>query len=187
MSQNRPHMERALFVIGKQNAGKSKLLRYMFIDPRFGTFGNIPYEKIIKLISLSRDRCLHVRCTSPHERGETIDEFFDKLDRTMERAFDMYWRFNFACALQPRAANNMPDTVTTLKKFQMRFEPERIRVIQINPRQDEDETKIDMLSDDEVDELRNMGIEMAIVDGRRSSASNQYPNGFFLADFFDFN
>jgi hypothetical protein len=176
MSQNRPHMERALFVLGNQNAGKSKMLRHMFIDPRLGTSGNIPEKKIIKLVSLSRDRCLHVRCTSPHEMKETMDVFFEKLDHTMERAWDKYWRFNLACAMQPSAANKMPDIVTTFKAFREKFEPERIRVIQINPRQDEDETKMDLLSHSEV----------AIVDGRRP-APNQYPNGFFLADFFDFN
>jgi hypothetical protein len=179
-------MERALFVLGNQNAGKSKLLRSMFIDPRLGTSGNIPDEKIIKLVSLSRDRCLHVRCTSPHENKETIDKFFEKIDHVMKRAWDKYWRFSFACAMQPKAVNNMPDIVTTFKAFQEKFEPERIRVIQINPRQDEDETKIDLLTHREIDTLRTLGVEMAIVDGRKLSVKNQYPNGFFLADFFDF-
>jgi hypothetical protein len=187
MRQNRPHMERALFVLGGQNAGKSRTLRQMFIDTRLGTSGNVPEESIIKLVSLSHDRCLHVRCTSPHERKETIDEFFEKLDHTMERAWDKYWRFNFACAMQPRAANNMPDLFSTFKAFREKFEPERIRVIQIDPRQDEDEKKIDLLlSHHEVDELRTLRIEMAIVDGRKSSAPNQHPNGFFLA-VFDFS
>jgi hypothetical protein len=180
-------MERALFVLGGQNAGKSRMLRQMFVDTRLGTSGNIPDESIIKLVSLSHDRCLHVRCTSPHEMKETIKEFFGKLDRTMERAWDKYWRFNLACALQPRAANNMPDVFTTLKALREEFEPERIRVIQINPRQDGNEGGNDLLSHDEVDALRSLRIEMAIVDGRRSLAPNEYPNGFFLADFFDFS
>jgi len=49
------------------------------------------------------------------------------------------------------------------------------------------EKKIGSLSHDEVDALRTLRIEMATVDGPRSSGPNKYPNGFFLADFFDFN
>ncbi len=182
--QTRPHMERVLFVVGRQNAGKSTLLRQMFIDRRLGTNGTIPNASRIKPVALSPERCLVIRCASPHERKETLEKFFDKIDREMKRAFDQFWRFNYACALQPEAENKMPDLVTICKKLNARFAPERIRVILIDPRQDGRPGS--RLAQSDVDELRSLSVEMAIIDAHRSTPLYEYPNGIFLADFFDF-
>lgn len=182
--QTRPHMERALFVVGKQNAGKSRLLRHMFVDPRLGTNGKIPGASRIKRVTLSPERCLAIRCTSPHERKETLRQFFTKIDHEMQKASDEFWRFNYACALQPEAENKMPDLVTICRKFNARFAPERIRVILIDPRQDGKPGSRLVQSD--VDELRSLSVEMAIIDGHQSTPPFEYPNGILLADFFDF-
>lgn len=184
VGQKRPHMERVLFVVGKQRAGKSRLLRHMFVDRRLGTNGRIPDASRIKRVTLSPERCLAIRCTSPHERKETLRQFLAKIDHEMQRASDEFWRFNYACALQPEAENKMPDLVTICKKFNARFAPERIRVILIDPRQDGRHGS--RLIQSEVDELRTLSVEMVIIDGHRSTPPYEYPNGIFLADFFDF-
>jgi hypothetical protein len=183
-TQKRPHMERALFVVGKQNAGKSTLLRQMFVDRRLGTDGAIPEASRIKPVALSPERCLVIRCASPHERKETLRRFFDKVERDMERVSDQFWRFNYACALQPEAENKMPDLITICKKFDAKFAPERIRVILIDPRQDGRPGS--RLAQSDVDELRSLSVEMAIIDAHRSTPRYEYSNGIFLADFFDF-
>lgn len=182
--RKRAHLERVLLVCGGQNAGKSRLLRTMFVDPRLGTNCTIPTSPKIKLARLSRERGLYVRCTSPHEYGDTVDTFFQKIDRAMERAWWQFWRLNIACAMQPAAANSMPDVVTVCREFRRRLNPERVRLIQIEPRQDNSQGSL--LSHAEVDQLRSLEVEVTTVDGRRSSRASQHPNGLFLADFFDF-
>lgn len=182
--RKRSHLERVLIVCGGQNAGKSRLLRTMFIDPRLGTDGAIPTSARIKLTRISRERGLYVRCTSPHEAGETIDEFFAKLDRAMERAWSRFWRINVACAMQPFSANSMPDVLEVCEQFQVRLMPERIRLIQIDPRQDGGIGTL--LPQAHIDQLRRVGVEIVAVDGHRSPPPAQHPHGLFLADFFDF-
>jgi hypothetical protein len=67
------YFERALFVVGEPNSGKSNQLRSMFRDVRLGTGGDIPMEKRLpELYRLSNERCLYLRLTSPHEAGESI-------------------------------------------------------------------------------------------------------------------
>jgi len=62
------HFERALFVVGEPNSGKSNQLRSMFRDVRLGTAGDIPTERRLpELYRLSNERCLYRRLTSPHE------------------------------------------------------------------------------------------------------------------------
>jgi len=182
--RKRPHLERVLLVAGMQQAGKSTLLRRMFVDPRLGTGGTIPTAARIPLISLSRERCLFVRISSPHERGETLNQFFKKLDWTMRRAWNQFWRFNFACAMQPQATQTTPDLVTICVEIQRRLWPERVRVVQINPRQDNQPGTL--LNQNEIDQLRRLEVEVLTVDGRQPAIQDQNPNGLLLADFFDF-
>ena len=78
----------------------------------------------------------------------------------------------------------MPDIVAVCREFQSRLPPERIRIVQINPRQDNDPGTL--LTHADVDQLRLLGVEVITVDGRRSSIASQHPNGLFLSDFFDF-
>jgi hypothetical protein len=180
----RPHTERTLFVVGNQNAGKSTLLRHMFVDSRLGTDGKVPEASRIEPVTLSPERCLVIRCTSPHERNETLREFFDKIDHEIKRAFKRFRRFNYACALQPEAAGKMPDLVTTCREFIKRFAPERIRVVLIDPRQDGRPGS--RLTKGDVDKLRSLNVEMATIDAHKSTPPLAYPNGIFLADYFDF-
>src|SRR5687767_2099467 len=107
--RKRAHLERILLVCGEQNAGKSRLLRHMLGDHGLG--GAIPSSARVGLRALSRERCLAVRYTSPHERGETPTEFYRKIDRVCELAWWSFWRINYACAVQPRAFNKMPGLV----------------------------------------------------------------------------
>ena len=180
--RRRPHFERALLVVGDQNAGKSHLLRELFIDHRFGTAAKRPKSARIRLVPLSNERSLFIRCSSPHENNETLDRLIKKIDRNMELAFHTHWRFNFACALQPYAANQMPDLLTICDRIVNELAPERIRIVQINPRQDGE--TVQGLPSHEIDALRKLKIEICTIDGRR--AGTLTPNGLFLADFFDF-
>lgn len=185
-NRKRAHLERVLLVCGGQNAGKSSRLRSMFADPRFGTRGHIPTHSRVVPVRLSRERGLVVRFTSPHERGETIETFLGKIDRDLERAWWNFglWRANFACAIQPNAANKMPDAVATCKAIHDAFWPERIRLVQIHPRQDG--SPGNLLSLAQVDELRNIPLEVITIDGRRPAEKQSDPNAFILSSFFDF-
>ena len=183
-TRTRPHFERALFVVGNPNAGKSTLLRNMFVDVRFGTDEQVPDEqRIMPTFALSNERCLKVRFTSPHEMKETIEQFFSKVDREMERAWTNFFRFNFACPLQPTAANRMPDVATVCDLFRQRFQPERMRIVQIDP--EWTGARGTLLADPDVRRLRRLRIELATVDAQESE-DQPYTSGIFLADFFDF-
>src|SRR5271165_1254485 len=137
------YFERALFIVGEQNSGKSTQLRSMFRDVRLGTDGNIPAAaNLAEMYRLSNERCLYIRLTSPHERGEWIERRPDEeadnfLDKTEEKIVastsHVGRRWNFACPLQPHAANHMPDVVETVRAFVGRFHPERTRVLFLSP------------------------------------------------------
>jgi hypothetical protein len=154
----------------------------MFEDPRIGHGKGVPNAGPIPTVSLSRERCLHVRCTSPHERGETVDEFFDKLNRACRVAKAR--RFNYACALQPGVRNKAPAIVDFCEEFISRLAPERLRVAQINPHQDGVTGAV--LSMAEIDQLRALEVDVLTIDGRRGPATRPNGNGLLLADFFDF-
>ena len=185
------YFERALFVVGEPNAGKSVQLRSMFRDIRFGTGGAIPNKRNFpELYRFSNERSLYMRLTSPHERKETIGHkyarrasanFLQKTARKIQlNSPDLGIRWSFACALQPYASNYMPDVVATCKAFVRHFDPERTRVVFLSP----DQHGI-VLQDDHVrfpERLRSLhSVEVVWIDGRDRSA-----NGLFLADFFDF-
>jgi hypothetical protein len=137
------YFERALFIVGEQNSGKSTQLRSMFRDIRLGTDGIIPVATNLRdMYRLSNERCLYLRLTSPHERHEYIgrrpsedaDNFLDKThERMLTNTPVVGRRWNFACPIQPHAANHMPDAVETISAFVGRFAPERTRVLFISP------------------------------------------------------
>jgi len=184
------YFERALFVVGEPNSGKSKQLRSMFRDVRLGTGGDIPTDKrLSELYRLSNERCLYLRLTSPHEAGESIGrerrgrkDFLKKtLSIIEENTPKMGRRWNFAGALQPGARKHMPDVVKTCRAFVKFFDPERTRVVFLSP--DRHGT---LLQETEhmglVDRLREIhSVEVCWIDAR-----NRTVNGFLLADFFDF-
>ncbi|WP_080400492.1 hypothetical protein [Burkholderia ubonensis] len=178
-----PHLERIMFVVGEQNAGKSTELRGMFVDPKFGSRGAVPTEKRLRLVLLSRERCLFIRLTSPHETKQDIEQFIGTIDAARRRAARLgFRRFNVACALQPFAAHAMPDLLEICAAIQAQLEPERMRVVVIDPRQDGEPGPT--LERRVVQGLRSKTVELVKVDGEHSL--DQHPNGLLLADFFDF-
>jgi hypothetical protein len=172
------YLERALFVVGNRNTGKSTQLRSMCLDLRFGYDGEIPERgRMSSVINLSNERKLFIKLDSPHEEKLSIDEWLDKVDA------DRSGRWCFAGALHPIELYKMPDLKASVKAFHKRFLPERIRVCFLSPDKDgqlitEAVSNINAL----VDSLRRIdGVECMFIDARSKTA-----NGLVLADFFDF-
>jgi hypothetical protein len=153
----------------------------MYHDPRFGTGGKLPAQGQLKPIALSYARYLFVRLSSPHETNESLSAFFDSIDRIGKRAWDLGWRFNFACALQPHQTATTPGIATICHQFKRAFLPERIRIVQIDPKQDGQLGTL--LTPADLKRLWSMDVEIATVSGDRLG---QRMNGWFLADYFDF-
>jgi hypothetical protein len=178
-----PRVERVMLVIGEPDAGKSTTLRSLFVDPRFGTNGTVPTESRIRIVGLSRERCLFMRLTSPHETRQNIDQFVKTIEAAQRRAARFgFSRFNLACALQPFAAHAMPDVLEACLAVLDRLVPERTRIVIIDPRQDGEPGPF--LSRQTVQGLRKRGVELVKIDG--DHRRNDYPNGLLLSDFFDF-
>jgi hypothetical protein len=186
------YFERALFVVGEPNSGKSNQLRSMFRDIRLGTNGNIPTErKLPDFYRLSNERCLYLRLTSPHESKEVIGRrrgrkasanFLDKTAEKIEENTPQFGkRWNFAGALQPHSTDHMPDVVGTCRAFVRYFNPERTRVVFLSP--DRDGACLQQTEHMElVDGLREIpSVEVCWIDARDRTA-----NGLLLTDFFDF-
>jgi hypothetical protein len=176
------YVERVLFVVGPQDAGKSTTLRSMFADCRFGTGGRIPPGKDVRKLKeshdLSNERRLYLRMTSPHERGETLSEFLTKSASKMRDG-----RWCFAGALQPDAYWKMPDVVETVRAVARKLQPERMRVALLAPTRHGEVHGEYLPGRDVVDELLQIDrVEVLSIDGRR-----KHRNGLMLADFFDFS
>ena len=178
-------LERAMFVVGGQNTGKSNQLRSMYSDLRFHRNGAIPTgneaRKLPETVRLSNERSLYLRLTSPHEKGESQREFLRKTAARIER-----WRatrgsrWSFAGALQPRPARKMPGAADAVTAFINRFVPERTRVVLLNPAWHGSLLDEEWLRN-ETGQLWSLGVEVVCIDARSRKA-----NGLFLADFFDF-
>ena len=168
-------LERALFVVGDSNTGKSTQLRSMFRDIRFSQVGSIPTErKLPETYRLSSDRSVYLRLTSPHESGESIEEFFNKILRKTGPG-----RWNFAGPLQPNPSGRMPGLVEVTAAFVDRFSPERVRVVYLSPDRNGD-TVFDATAP--LGQLRDIAaVEVCAIDAR-----DRDRNGLFLADFLDF-
>ena len=182
--RTRAHLERVLLVCGEQNSGKSRLLRQMLSDERLG--GEAPVSMRVGSRFLSRERKLAVRFTSPHEMGEDIQTFVSKIDRETETAWHDSWRLNYASAIQPRAANQMPGIVDVCQAVWGAFKPERIRVVILAP--DIYGDTRNLISNEEVDALRTLDIEVLTIDARmRADIAAEPGNIRILADYFDFS
>lgn len=187
------YFERALFVVGEPNSGKSTQLRSIFRDVRFGTGGSIPHTRnLAEIYQFSNERSLYLRLSSPHEMGESIRKKRGRdgsstsfLKKTAAKLAantpDGGRRWNFACAMQPYAAKRMPDIVVTCRAFVTHFNPERIRVVFLSPNWHGEylqETAHATL----VNGLRRIpSVEICWIDAR-----DRIANGLFLCDFFDF-
>ena len=137
--------------------------------------------------ALSRERRLALRITSPHEFGDSPNDFYEKIDRACEKAWqEGFWRVNYASAVQPRAFNKMPGIVDVCLGLIREFKPERIRVVQLAP--DCNGSFNSQLNPQEVDGLRKLAdVEVITIDARPSANGNPTPgNVRILADFFDF-
>ncbi len=169
-------IERVLLVAGAQDTGKSTQLRSMFQDPRFGTGCQIPTSRNVpETYALSPHRSLYLRLTSPHEWGETLTEFLDKME---VKSADGRWVV--ASAVQVDAGNKMPALVDVVPALDKRFSPERIRVALLSPdRHGTTLTGAQAI----VDTLWKIpGCEVLFIDSRTRDR-----NGLLLADTFDFS
>ncbi len=173
------YAQRAFFVVGEPNSGKSTQLRSIFRDVRLGTDGKIPRgrRKIPETYRLSNECCLYFRLTSPHEMGESLNEFLDKTEDIIKRNTQRGRRWSVFCALQPYPAKRMPDVVRICDAFLRRFKSERLRVAFLRPdRHGNDLQQIHMPL---VNRLRRSSeIEICWVDARDREA-----NGLFFSDF----
>lgn len=168
------YIERALFVVGEPNDGKSTQLRSLFCDRRFGGNGKIPIsKKIPETYVLSHERSLYLRLTSPHEYNESPDDLFEKI---REKAISGRWAI--ASPLQPEARNKMPDVVETVRLFIETFSPERIRVCFLSPNQ-AGNVSDNRSRQQSLWKLKN--VECLTLDARTRAG-----NGFIYADFFDY-
>ncbi len=183
--QGRAHFERMLLVCGGPNCGKSHLLRHMLEDKRLGGSehtgnGSVPMR------ALSRERCLAVRLSSPHESKFDPSEYHKSIDKkALAARRQNFRRINFAGAIQPGPRNLMPGIVEVCSGLIKSFEPERIRVVQLSPNQygNTDYT----LKTDEIDKLRRLDVEFISIDARRGGGTVESANVRILADFFDFS
>ena len=176
------YIERALFVIGDQNTGKSTQLRSMFLDRRLGTQGEVPITKNVRnSYALSDERWLYLRLTSPHEAGETLDEFLDKCAGEMQTIGQTVRRWNLAGALQPTETKKLPGGPDVIEGFIQRFTPERVRAVTLSPGRSGDYMPVHdhQHLTKSLHALR--GVEVMTTD-----ATKQTANGLMYADFFDF-
>jgi hypothetical protein len=148
----------------------------MFADRRFGTNGNIPHGKRLPKVTLSNDRSLYIRLSSPHESNINPAQFHKGIiDATGSG------RWCFAGAFHTHEFNKMPDFVESIKLFKSKFNPERVRVCLLSPNK-----RGKTLCNDDIQYIcqqlqRLRGIEYMFID-----AQDKYINGLLLADFFDF-
>ena len=172
--------ERALFVVAPPDSGKSTQLRSMFLDRRLGMGGEVPSgaeRRLVETYHISNERRLHLRLTSPHENGETLEEFTNKV-----RSKTGVGRWCYAGPFQPDAIKNMPDVVDSVKHFISEFKPERVRVVFLSPNRHGAMLDSFLPGRDLSHELLLIPtVEVACVDARQRQT-----NGLFLADFFDF-
>lgn len=181
MSQE-SYVERALFVIGDQNTGKSTQLRSMFLDWRLGTQSMVPTARNVRnAYALSNERWLYLRLTSPHEACETLDEFLDKCADEMQVTGQTGHRWNLAGALQPTGTGRLPDAPVVIEGFIQRFRPERVRAVILSPGRSGNYMPV-LDHQDLTGALHaHPGVEVMTTD-----ATKRTTNGLMYADFFDF-
>jgi hypothetical protein len=154
----------------------------MFLDWRLGKGGVVPTARNVQnAYAISNERWLYLRLTSPHEAGETTNQFLNKCAATMQSNGSLARRWNFAGPLQPTGTGRIPAAPDVVEAFAKRFAPERIRVAILNPDRHGDwMSQADLLAITAA--FRNMpSAEVVAVD-----ATSRTANGLMYADFFDF-
>ncbi|MCH8299258.1 MAG: hypothetical protein IIC39_01790 [Candidatus Marinimicrobia bacterium] len=181
--QNSLYFERALFIVGPPNAGKSYQIRNMFRDIRFRNGGiPLPNNRRPGKINLSNERKLLLRIMSPQENGEDWEKFITKILKTAQSG-----RWNLVSAMQTDPtnmetdpSNKMPDLKQCIKDFISEFNPERIRVCFLSPIHNGDMLPNEIFEVTIPSLLRlDNRIECCTIDAN-------HDHGLFLADFFDF-
>ncbi len=173
------YIERALFLMGEQDTGKSTQLRSMFLDHRLGKYGQIPEaHNLPNSYMLSNNRSLYLRLTSPHEAGEDIQEFLAKCRREMSRS-PLTRRRNFAGALQISGTDDLPEGRDVIEAFVETFAPERIRAVILSP-------TCWGASIDDIPLLTNELREIPRCEVITVDATDRTANGLIYSDFFDF-
>jgi len=173
-------VERALFMIGDQDTGKSTQLRSLFLDHRLGNRGQVPDARNLpNSFALSNERRLYLRLTSPHEVGESLHDFFDKFDAAIAGGPQRRWCY--AGPLQPTGTEGLADAPSVIGAFVRRYSPERVRAVILSPTwrgahfgSAAHDALVDAL-------LATPGVEVVTADARHRTA-----NGLVYADFFDF-
>lgn len=135
------------------------------------------WHRMSETASLSVDRSLCLRLTSPHETNETLAYCLRKTATKTRTG-----RWCVAAPLQPDAFKRMPDLNRTVRAVLSRFHPECIRVCVLSPDRrgaGRDAKKVRRL----FNRLWRLGpVECHCLDARDRTA-----NGTLLADFVDFS
>ncbi|NNF95919.1 MAG: hypothetical protein HKM94_03205 [Halobacteria archaeon] len=176
------HVERALFIIGNPNTGKSVQLRSMFLDWRLGQRGIIPTSNRLRsTYSLSNERWLYLRLTSPHETNETLEKFLRKCAHVMQRNGNLARRWNFAGALQAAATQNTLSSAEIIDAFAKRFSAERTRAVILSPN-----WRGNALQATTIQKLVADLRAAQVTDIQTVDATTRKGNGLMYMDFFDF-
>ena len=181
MSSQR-YVERALFLLGDPNTGKSTQLRSMFVDRRLSLAGTVPTARnLANSYPLGNHRWLYLRLTSPHEAGENIDAFMKKCDHQMSVSNNTVRRWNFACAMQFTATESMGTGPRVIEAFSARYSPERVRAVILSP-----DRSGNTMAWEYVRELTHMLRSIPHCEVILANATERLANGLMYADFFDF-
>lgn len=175
------YLERALFVVGRRDAGKSHQLRAMFLDRRFGTDGEYPGSPgRLPVVHLSHLRRLAIRVASPHERGQSVEEYLERVRNQLGPG-----RWCFAGALQSGDTGTLPGPKAYLESFVQELTPERVRVCILSP-DFQDRTLETALLERRL--RRIPSVETVSFDATADIFEDpEEAHGLFLADFFDFS
>ena len=177
------YVERAQFILGDSGAGKSTQLRSLFLDRRFHKRGAIPEQKKLhETYYISNERRLYLRLTSPHEYGESLNEFLDKFENKMryEGVENNRWNFFGPLQIESPDTNQIKDGKVVIKEFMDRFKPERVRAVILSPNCSGEFMKRKTLLN-HLEELHEINCEVILTDAQESEK-----NGLIYSDFFDF-
>ncbi len=162
------HLERALFMIGRQYTGKNTQL----LSLKELIAGRTTRRR---RFDLGNNRWLYVRSGSPQEEGQDLDDFLLACARHMQ---PRSYQWNYACAMQSNPGTNIGGAVSTIKAFKNEFSPGRVCAVILCPDwrgnrfPEERKSLITRLSDIGVSEILT-------VDARKRHSNGPQYAGFF--------